>query len=437
MALLIEQLLLFVDFQILAIPPASLSSHDSLASQSPIAPVRSGFRRSVPSSAVSDGSFSYVPGPETRDSIRRGFPPVPSHFWSEQDNLLEQGSLEERGFNELGLQAVGLEQQRLGGFRVQTGHQALIWAIVSTWSFGVQDLSAPASSGALSLSTQQLAGWRTLTPFATASLQTRKRRSTWRQQEKSCLYSFLRRNGNAFEWRRRRAGAATVRGLCSLHPRDCRRGRWFGFCSGFGGASEGVRASSGFAQPILHGGGHCFSNVGRARRDARSIYHQEAACFADREFWRRSTPQCSRGGGGCSFDGFHQRGIASPFPLRSFKPALGHGPLLPRFHQRDVPHSGLTGGCRLGMDFYTYRRRASPLLLSRRGGPRMPIEDEEEQDEEARPTPTPKPRADPSSTLGGRRQNPKEAAKDQSKMKRPTVASLAHPWKVWHNRFPL
>ena len=142
-----------------------------------------------------------------------------------------------------------------------------------------------------------------------------------------------RRNGNAFEWRRRRAGAATVRGLCSLHPRDCRRGGWFGFCSGFGGASEGVRASSGFAQPILHGGGHCFSNVGRARRDARSIYHQEAACFADREFWRRSTLQRSRGGGGCSFDGFHQRGFASPFPLRSFKPALGHGSLLPRFHQ--------------------------------------------------------------------------------------------------------
>lgn len=55
-------------------------SHDSLASQSPIAPVRSGFRRSVPSSAVSDGSFSHVSGPETRDSIRRGFPPVPSHF---------------------------------------------------------------------------------------------------------------------------------------------------------------------------------------------------------------------------------------------------------------------------------------------------------------------------------------------------------------------
>ena len=57
--------------------------------------------------------------------------------------------------------------------------------------------------------------------------------------------------------------------------------------------------------------------------------------------------------------------------------------------------------------------------------PECPIEDEEEQDEEARPTPTPKRRADPSSTLGGRKPNPKEAAKDQSKMKRPTVASLA------------
>jgi len=57
--------------------------------------------------------------------------------------------------------------------------------------------------------------------------------------------------------------------------------------------------------------------------------------------------------------------------------------------------------------------------------PECPIEDEEDQEEDARPTPTPKRRADLSSTPGGRKPNPKDAAKDQSKMKRPTVASLA------------
>lgn len=56
------------------------SNHGSLASPSPIGSLRSGLRRSAPASSISDGSYSQVSAPETRDSIRRSFPSVPSHF---------------------------------------------------------------------------------------------------------------------------------------------------------------------------------------------------------------------------------------------------------------------------------------------------------------------------------------------------------------------
>lgn len=163
MALLIEQLLLFVDFQILAIPPASLSVTTHWLRKAPLLLCALDFGALSLHRRFQTALSATFLVPRLVTAFAVVFLLSLLTFWSEQDNLLEQGSLEESGFNELGLQAVGLEQQRLGGFRVQTGHQALIWAIVSTWSFGVQDLSAPASSGALSLSTQQLAGWRTPT----------------------------------------------------------------------------------------------------------------------------------------------------------------------------------------------------------------------------------------------------------------------------------
>lgn len=126
MALLIEQLLLFVDFQILAIPPASLLVTTHWLHKAPLLLCALDFGALSLHRRFQTALSATFLVPRLVTAFAVVFLLSLLTFWSEQDNSLEQGSLEERGFNGLGLQAVGLEQPRLGGFRVQTGHQALI-----------------------------------------------------------------------------------------------------------------------------------------------------------------------------------------------------------------------------------------------------------------------------------------------------------------------
>jgi len=142
-ALLIEQLHLFVDFQILAIPPASLLVTTHWLHKAPLLLCALDFGALSLHRRFQTALSATFLVPRLVTAFAVVFLLSLLTFWSEQDNSLEQGSLEERGFNGLGLQAVGLEQPRLGGFRVQTGHQALIWAIVSTWSFRCARFECP------------------------------------------------------------------------------------------------------------------------------------------------------------------------------------------------------------------------------------------------------------------------------------------------------